>query len=275
MRESEQIETFFAESSLPGPETTEQGASAGLDFWFLLGIYIVEMLCGAIFAVYRMATYAHSKDTPFGQSCCARASITIGIFAWVLPILWVPMDVLLSQRNDLARDINDWALNGIQMYQLFYLWLMAPIMLAFYETEAAESFCQRTWHAIKIQLPLFLFLIIATVPTYFFLNEVKLDETNCLYTHREPNTTIDGEQYYVGASSFPLHLYIVTVWIGLLMTSIFGGIGVIFLPYNLLNDWIFRPKPIKKADFGKRQKILLPKLLNLRREGKHLENERM
>lgn len=66
MREIEQTETFLVESNPPEPEQIEQGASAGLDFWFLLGIYIVEMICGIIFSVYRMATYAHSKDTEFG-----------------------------------------------------------------------------------------------------------------------------------------------------------------------------------------------------------------
>ncbi len=124
-------------------------------------------------------------------------------------------------------------------------------------------------------MPLFIFLVMANVPTFFFMNEIELDAKDCSFTSVSPNTVIDGEEYYVGESSFPMYVYIVTVWIGLLMTSICGGIGLIFLPYNLLNDFIFRPKPIKKADFGKRQKILLPKLLNLRREGKRLENERM
>ena len=63
--------------------------------------------------------------------------------------------------------------------------------------------------------------------------------------------------------------------IGMLLTTVCGGIGIIYWPYNLLNDWIFRPKPILKPDFHKRQMILLPKLLNLRREGKHLESDRM
>mmetsp|Transcript_19995 Transcript_19995/g.27013 ORF Transcript_19995/g.27013 Transcript_19995/m.27013 type:complete len:88 (-) Transcript_19995:125-388(-) len=72
-----------------------------------------------------------------------------------------------------------------------------------------------------------------------------------------------------------MHLYVVTTWLGLLLTTVCGGIGIIFLPYNLLNDWIFRPKPISRADFVRRQRILLPRLLNLRREGKHLESDRM
>lgn len=138
-----------------------------------------------------------------------------------------------------------------------------------------DSTCQRIWQAIRLQLPLFLFLLIATIPTFFLLNEVKVSETDSASTDIVPNTTIGGEPYYVATLDFPRHLYVVTVWFGLLIVSIFGGIGVVFLPYNLFNDWIFRPKPITKNDFNKRQKILLPKLINLRKEGKHLEQDSM
>ena len=63
---------------------------------------------------------------------------------------------------------------------------------------------------------------------------------------------MDGEDYYIDSMNFLRHLYVVTSWIGLLLVAIFGGIGVIFQPYNLLNDWIFRPKPIDESDFKKR-----------------------
>ena len=70
-------------------------------------------------------------------------------------------------------------------------------------------------------------------------------------------------------------MHAVTTILGQYFVSIFGGIGLVFLPYNLLNDWIFRPKALTKANFTKRQKILLPKLLNLRKEAKRLEVDRM
>lgn len=50
-----------------------------------------------------------------------------------------------------------------------------------------------------------------------------------------------------------MHLYVTTTFIGLFLVATCGGIGIIFMPYNLLNDWIFRPKPISEADFERRQ----------------------
>ena len=89
------------------------------------------------------------------------------------------------------------------------------------------------------------------------------------------NTEIDGKAYYQETLGFVFHVHAVSVIIGQLFLSVFGAMGMIFLPYNLLNDWIFRPKQITKADFVKRQKILLPMILNLRKETKLLEVDRM
>ena len=149
MKEKEFIpsESFEIE---PEDVKENHGASIGLDFYFLLGFYIVELICGMIFAFYRMAHYAHAKDTQFGKSCFARLIIVVGIYMWIVPILWVPMDVLLSQRGEYAREVNLWVINIIQIYQLLYLWLIIPIFLAFYETEISDSFCSRICQAIRL-----------------------------------------------------------------------------------------------------------------------------
>ena len=95
-------------------------------------------------------------------------------------------------------------------------------------------------------------MIIATVPSFFFLNSTSISEKHLEYTDLETNTEIDGEPYYVHELSFPFHISVVTTWLGMFLLSIYGGIGMIFLPYNYLNDYIFRPKPISESDFNKR-----------------------
>ena len=78
----------------------------GMDFWSLALISIIEILCGLIFAFCRMLYFAHKDDTNFGASKSARTMIVIGMFMWVLPILWIPMDVLLSLHSETARNVN-------------------------------------------------------------------------------------------------------------------------------------------------------------------------
>ena len=63
------------------------------------------------------------------------------MFMWVLPILWVPMDVTLSGHSELAKTINGWCISIFAVCQLMYVWLVAPILLAYYETDANEKTC--------------------------------------------------------------------------------------------------------------------------------------
>ena len=70
-------------------------------------------------------------------------------------------------------------------------------------------------------------------------------------------------------------MFSVTVFLGVTILAIFGGIGMVFLPYNLLNDYIYRPKRINKPEWQKRKGIILQTLVNLRNEGKKLEAENM
>ena len=81
-------------------DASDQSASSlGIDYWSLLGIYLVEISCVVVFSIYRMANFIHSKDTKFGQSRKAKCFVSMGIFMWVFPIIWVPMDVLLVKHN--------------------------------------------------------------------------------------------------------------------------------------------------------------------------------
>lgn len=54
-----------------------------------------------------------------------------------------------------------------------------------------------------------------------------------------------------------------------------GAVGLIVLPYDLLCDFIFRPKPIQPNEFKRRQRILLPRILKLRDQGKKLADQRL
>ena len=56
-------ENFTLEAE-PQPADTEpvDGAAKGVDFYALVGIYCIEILCGLAFSIYRMANKAHAGD---------------------------------------------------------------------------------------------------------------------------------------------------------------------------------------------------------------------
>ena len=90
------------------------------------------------------------------------------------------------------------------------------------------------------------------MPTFYFANTVRIPAREAAIVGMEPNIEIDGELYFEAQNGFMFHVHAVTVIIGQLMIAVFGAIGVVFLPYNLLNDFIFRPKVLSKVDFTKR-----------------------
>lgn len=68
--------------------------------------------------------------------------------------------------------------------------------------------------------------------------------------------------------------YSVLAWLGMLMFSIFGGMGLIVLPYDYLGEFIYRPKPITEKEFKKRVKVLLPRAEKVRKDGKKIDEDR-
>ena len=56
------------------------------------------------------------------------------------------------------------------MLQLIYVWIVCPLTMVFYQSNESEGLVKRLFLAIKVQMPLFLTLIMLTVPTYIWLN---------------------------------------------------------------------------------------------------------
>ena len=81
--------------------------------------------------------------------------------------------------------------------------------------------------------------------------------------------------FYTGQLTFVGHLIGCMSFIGGVLVSFFGGVGLVSLPYDLIYDYLYMPQPISEKDFSKRKQMLLNYSMKLRDMGKSLENERM
>ena len=61
---------------------------------------------------------------------------------------------------------------------MFYMWIFAPIVLGFYESDVNDPVWKRVWFTVRLQLPLLLFLLLCSLPSYFWINEVRLSESD-------------------------------------------------------------------------------------------------
>jgi hypothetical protein len=57
------------------------------------------------------------------------------------------------------------------------------------------------------------------------------------------------------------------------LVAFLGGVGLISMPYDLIYEYIYMPRPINEKDFTKRKQILLNYSMKLREMGKSLESE--
>lgn len=89
-----------------------------------------------------------------------------------------------------------------------------------------------------------------------------------------PDDAVLEGTFFVGQLGFISHLVGCMSFIGGLMISFFGGVGLISVPYDLIYDYLFMPQPIDEKDFTRRRQIMLNYTLKLRDMGKSLENER-
>lgn len=65
-----------------------------------------------------------------------------------------------------------------------------------------------------------------------------------------------------------------TSFIGWLFFVIFSGVGLTALPWDLILDYQYRPKPIDEGNFNERSKLLLQYAIDLRETGKKLDEDR-
>ena len=78
----------------------------------------------------------------------------------------------------------------------------------------------------------------------------------------EPNlseTNEDGEviKFYHTTSSVSEHIMFTTCFFGWLIFALFSGIGLISTPWDLILDYMYRPKPIDEGNFEDKKQLLL------------------
>ena len=97
-------------------DANDKNVKDTMNFYSLLGISFIEILCGFIFVLYRYAHHSHAGDNKFGRTKIARISVTLGMYMWVIAILWVPVDCILSTKGSLTRSINYYALKSFETF---------------------------------------------------------------------------------------------------------------------------------------------------------------
>ncbi len=183
-----------------------------------------------------------------------------------------------------------------ELWILFSMWivlqvvLIIPFMLAWYDI-SAETFGQRLWLALKAEfwVILIFFVIsgacyyqygVALVP-YRHLMSVLVDD---VVTLPKPEDAVKGMclglNCFKGIAktlpvkvSFPVYMVAIMSLFGWLFLVLFGGIGLITLPMDLVFAFKDRPHKMELEEFAKLRLLMRERTEKLLTFGKTLEAE--
>ena len=129
---------------------TDTEESFNINFFSVVVIQFILLVCVFVYAFYHVLNYAHTNDTKFGASLFARIFVISGEIIYLFVICYVPVDVELSTRGENAFNVSEWIWLIFGFIQMFYIWVFSPILFAFYDTDERKSYCKRLWDAIRI-----------------------------------------------------------------------------------------------------------------------------
>eukprot|EP00347_Sterkiella_histriomuscorum_P002802 403366747 len=240
--------------------------------WYTVSVAIICLIILLIANIYFLANNAHPNDSPFGQNIIMRILVVFGFTLSYLPILMVPLDIANSQADGGINMELLWFI--ILVTQCSFVWGLFPICIVYYESNEQDNLRKKCKRAMQVFIPTFIFLLILTVPTYFFLSEyeIPIQDAKEIGIHVTQEEIKQG--YHKGSLSFVNHLIGVMAFIGAIFFCFFGGVGFVSLPYDLIYQYVFKPQPIEEREFTQRKSILLNYSLKLREMGKQIENER-
>jgi LMBR1-like membrane protein len=86
-----------------------------------------------------------------------------------LPFLMVPLDVATPNDQGLMRILWE----GLLVTQVVCVWVLFPILIVYYESNENDGLSKKIKRSMQVAIPMFLFLVLVTVPTYFWLRDVR------------------------------------------------------------------------------------------------------
>lgn len=113
------------------------------------------------------------------------------------------------------------------------MFILVPILLLYYESNENEAFLKRIWNSVKVQLPMFLILILIITVSYFAFRSYQLNSYIAeMYDLPLNGKDEEGNPVYEGELDFSATSYVVLCWLGMILFSIFGGVGIVMMPYD-------------------------------------------
>jgi len=204
--------------------------------------------------IFVLFYYLHPDDKGFINGCFEKVIIVLGSTVLWAFVLLLPLDIANSRGEGSGFNIETAYIILFIIYLVFLVFLL-PFVSFFYDSDTDNSCVVRFFKSLIYTILMGVIVVILGLIAWGIVNNGKI---NCsqkvayisgLENSGDVTTSTEIDAVYVVDKSIPYqpNLLIIAIifilFLGWFLFVIFGGIGMIALPMDLIIDYIHRLVP--------------------------------
>ncbi len=250
-----------------------------VDTWMIIFTVVVCVLMLAV-TIYLFILYSHPDDKYFGMAWWARIVIVSGYFIVWAFILLLPLDVANSRGE--GGNFNMEFLYQL-MFILYFVYIVAilPMTLLLYQSDDEKSLISRICSVLCQEVIIIVVVAVLSLIAWGFLRTMNFSDLRA-YDIKGLQLSEDlavggGSQLLTNRIQYdiPSYLFVVIflIFIGWFLFVVFGGVGLVALPLDMINDYFYRPQPRSAREMAEKKIALRTKCEELMVFSKQIEEK--
>jgi len=263
-----------------------------VSIWLIIVCAVLTVMILAA-SLYTLVYFQSEEDR--NTAYAPKVAVVLGLTLTCLLVLMLPLDV--ANRN------GNGGLEMEMLWQIMYLAIaimavgIVPFMMFYYEAWDPENPNWQVWTALKYEFLTILVTGTVLVLMWAFLGyaEVPIDEYSYNGTfaasYLDNGTIVPGQLLMPATYSsvcgvhcareatetnvelsvtVPVYIIALIAFVGWFLFTIFVGVGLVALPYDMIRDYARRPQPLDLEEYAKQRMLLNERALMLQEVGKKL-----
>lgn len=257
--------------------------------WWLVVVACIVAVVALALIIYLVILFQSPEDK--NQAWLPKIIVIIGLLMACFNVLLLPYDVA-NRKDPTVQNSYGGGIDVVLVWQIVmwticgFTFLVVPFAMFYYEAYDPEqpNVCNQIKPALcYTTIALFVFVLLLVV---LWLTVGFADIPYTLYVVNPTDgylpedlppafTSFQAESSQTMQIQVSIYVYMVGLMsaIGWVLFFIFGGIGLAAFPYDFIENFIDRPKPITRAEYDAKLEAIGKECLRLVPIGKKLDEE--
>eukprot|EP00999_Lentomonas_sp_LEN2_P002199 NODE_347_length_1607_cov_39.561486_g315_i0.p1 GENE.NODE_347_length_1607_cov_39.561486_g315_i0~~NODE_347_length_1607_cov_39.561486_g315_i0.p1 ORF type:complete len:484 (+),score=72.80 NODE_347_length_1607_cov_39.561486_g315_i0:83-1534(+) len=255
--------------------------------WWLIVVAVIVGIVVVGCVAYLMVVFSSPDDK--NQAWWPKIVVILSLSLACFAVLLLPFDVANKAKPDVMASVGG-GLNVGVIWQVVlisivvFVVVVIPFTLMYYEAADPDKGGIAEQLIAAFGYTLLAVLVYGLALTILWLTVGNARIPYQLY--ESPMVVLDGKNHSPGCDTcyssketldlkVSIFIYAVALLaiLGWALLIVFGGIGIVALPMDLLRDWLYRPKPIGSAEYHKQRTRIGEKSHQCLKEGQALDVE--